>query len=142
MIQFGSKFKDVNIIRRDCAYGVIIGENDNYGIVEVPQGYYLVGGGIKESESHEDCLTREVKEEIGYEIEIIDFIGTAAEYMYSKKTNQYYNKIGRFYKIKILNKTSKVSEHDHRLTWSNRAELMEKELQDFLKWAIHRVLDN
>ena len=38
------------------------------------------GGGVEENESLQEAIRRELKEEIGAEIEIVDYIGTVSDY--------------------------------------------------------------
>lgn len=54
---FGKK-EDVNYIDREGAYIIPI-SNGKVGVVETEKGYFLLGGGLKDGESHSECIERE-----------------------------------------------------------------------------------
>lgn len=65
-------------------------DDDGFG----PRDYYETpGGGIKCGENHEQALKREIEEEVGYKIEIIQELGQINDYynlIYRKNINYYY----------------------------------------------------
>jgi len=60
------------VLNRDNLVALVYAKNRNY--------FTVPGGGIDENENHEMAAKREVKEEIGYDIEIIKEIGFTTEY--------------------------------------------------------------
>ncbi len=36
------------------------------GVIQTPKGYFFLGGGLENGESHLDCIERESIEEVGY----------------------------------------------------------------------------
>lgn len=65
-ITIGKKFEGKFYFRETC-FGIY--EKDNKILLVKKDGQYsLVGGGIEDGESQEDCLKREFLEETGYEI--------------------------------------------------------------------------
>lgn len=60
--------KDINkIVRR--AKVLIVNSKDEVLLAYSHKNYSLVGGHVEENESYDDCIIREVKEEIGIELE-------------------------------------------------------------------------
>ena len=47
--------------------------------------YFLPGGGIEGTETKDECLHRELLEELGWEIEIDQYIGNAMRYFCRKR---------------------------------------------------------
>jgi 8-oxo-dGTP diphosphatase len=135
MKQFGKR-EEAAYIDRPGAYGVILGANGKIGVVDTPVGFYLVGGGIDKDEDPEVALTRECLEEIGYEATVIQKIGVAAQYVYSKVEDKYFNKIGNFYLIRLGKIVGGAQEADHRLEWLEKNEAIKRMAHEFLSWAI------
>jgi 8-oxo-dGTP diphosphatase len=124
MRKFGEKKSGVEYYVRPGSYGVLI-ENNRAAVIksDIFDKYFLVGGGIKKSESEIEALRREALEEIGYEIEIGEKIGVATEYYYIEVHDQYVAKICNFYPISLLDKVSGDAENE--LLWIEKDELGE-----------------
>jgi len=97
---------------REVVRAILLDENDNVCLEYLkdddgfgPRDYYETpGGGAREGESHEQTLWRELQEEVGYESEVISFLG---------EVDDYYNLIGRknhnyYY---LVRRTKKVEQH-------------------------------
>ena len=56
----------------------------------------LPGGGMEGNETKEECLYRELLEELGWAIKIDQYIGNAARYFYAEKEDIYYLNDGFF----------------------------------------------
>ncbi len=67
---------------RKAARAVLVNESNQVALLHVTKdGYYkLPGGGVEENESIHDALAREVYEEAGTGIEILDELGMTIEY--------------------------------------------------------------
>lgn len=73
-------------------------DDDGFG----PRHYYETpGGGAKEGESHEQTLFREIKEEVGYESEVISFLGEVDDYynLIQRENHNYYYLVRRGKKV-------------------------------------------
>ena len=58
--------------------------------------YFLPGGGMEGTETKDECLHRELLEELGWIIEIEQYIGNAMRYFYAEKEDTYYLNDGFF----------------------------------------------
>lgn len=67
--------------------------------------YKLPGGGIDEGESPEEAFKREVLEETGCEVEIIEKLGTIEEH----KTHDNFKQISHVFVSKVINDTYKLN---------------------------------
>lgn len=67
---------------REAVRAVLLDDQGRIGLIEATLGgyYKLPGGGIDAGELREQALRRELIEEAGYEIEIIDKLGYTVEY--------------------------------------------------------------
>lgn len=86
---------------RQIVRAILLDENNNICLEYIldddgfgPRDYYETpGGGIKSGENHEQALKREIEEEVGYKIEIIQELGQINDYynlIYRKNINYYY----------------------------------------------------
>ncbi len=102
------------------------------------------GGGKGENETLEECLIREIKEELGYEISIIGFLD---------KVIDYYNLIHRenenyYYLAKVKGKSERhLEEHEKimfqdelHLTFDEAISLMQKNIGGVGKLVLNREL--
>lgn len=73
---FGKRNKNETYVDRIGAY--IIAEKDGcFAAVETPRGFFLIGGGIENNESHIDCIKRECLEETGRNVQIDGYLCSA-----------------------------------------------------------------
>ncbi|WP_226641295.1 NUDIX domain-containing protein [Mesobacillus subterraneus] len=71
MITFGEIKSGISYTWRPGVYGIILIEENLVALIETDDGKcFLPGGGMEESESHEECLIREGKEEMGKLLEL------------------------------------------------------------------------
>src|SRR5205085_2738055 len=71
------KYKD-----RRAAYAVIITGSDRMAAVKGREKYWLPGGGSLKEETAEETILREVREELGRTVRLIQEIGQAIQYFY------------------------------------------------------------
>lgn len=143
MITFGEIKPGISYTWRPGVYGIILKKEENLvALIETSaEKYFLPGGGIEESESHEECLIREGKEEMGKLLELGDWIGKAHQYFYSKKDSVYYQVQGNFYFAKIAGDTGEPIEADHNLRWFETGEAVCKLFHMHQRWALQKALD-
>lgn len=103
------------------ARGIVIREDGKIAIFNKSNKneYKLPGGGIEGDEGPEEAFKREVLEETGCEVEIIDSLGTTEEYKSLDNFKQIsYVFIGRVIKdTKQLNVTKKEKDEGAKLLW-------------------------
>lgn len=84
------------IVRIGC-YGIIKNNDDKYLMIVTNKnkGWEFPGGGCNFLESLQECVVREVKEETGYGVELIQEqpMHTIQHFVYSRKRNQFWKKI-------------------------------------------------
>ena len=70
IIKFGQKEEDKEDIKRPAVYCLMFNrEKEKIAIIETNNGkYFLPGGGIENTVTHEECMKREALEEMGMEI--------------------------------------------------------------------------
>lgn len=81
---FGLEDKDMsNAKKRTIVRGIVVDQAGNVAVFNkrVADEYKLPGGVVKDGESAEETFLKEIKREIGCEIEIIEDIGIVEEYM-------------------------------------------------------------
>lgn len=129
-VQIGEKKQDISYATRQCSYGIVLGENNTVGIIEVEEGYFLIGGGIEKGETKEEALKREVIEEAGYTIkEINPFLEVIASY---KDEERGYLEVTAYcFEIRLEEKIIEPIEKDHNLIWIDPKEYTNKMFRDY-----------
>lgn len=80
---------------------VLVHRNVNY------DHYALIGGRVEIGESSEDTIKREIKEELGKEIEILEYVATIENFF--EMRNKKYHEIYFIHKIEFKNEEDKKS---------------------------------
>lgn len=139
---FGTKKDNVPYVFRPGVYGLIYNQSKNkIAIIETGDGkYFLPGGGLENNETHEECIRREGKEEIGVELVIEKYIGIAQGYFYSSNDQKYYLSEGHFYLCSRTGKAGEPTEEDHFLRWMEPAIAKKCLLHEHQRWAVDRML--
>ena len=88
---FGVK-EDAEYFDREGAY-IIPVRGNKAGVVRTPKGYFLLGGGLENDESHIACIERECMEEAGYAVSVSRKICSAETYCFHET-------IGFFHPVK------------------------------------------
>lgn len=111
------------------ARGIVIREDGKIAIFNKSNKneYKLPGGGLEGEEKPEDAFKREVLEETGCEVEIIECLGTTEEYKSLNNFKQIsYVFVGKVLKdTKQLNVTQKEKDEGARLLWIEPSEALE-----------------
>ena len=137
---FGEKLEGVTYNPRPGAYAIIL-ENGKTAAVKTSTGYFLPGGGIEENENYEECLKRECLEEIGFKINILDFVGRAKKYFYSTTRFEYMVSDGYFYFAELIGEQQKPTEEDHELVWIRRNEAKDLFFLEHQAWAVEKAFE-
>ena len=95
---------------REIVRAILLDENDNVCLEYLldddgfgPRDYYETpGGGIKPGEDHIKALQREIEEEVGYECEVLSFLGEVNDYynLINRHNHNYYYLVRRGKKVK------------------------------------------
>lgn len=96
---FGERNNELAYSRRVGAYAVILNQNGEYLVVQSSDGdLFLIGGGIEQGEDSIDALRREAVEEIGFSLNVGEFIGKAEKHWVSPQYSALsQHNIGYFY---------------------------------------------
>ncbi len=112
------------------------------------RGWEFPKGGIEEGESEEECVRREIKEEVGLRILKLNQHDYSGKYSYRKKFNdrgEFAGQTFKLFSVEVEYGKIKIDENEHstfewigfeealkRLTWKNQKESL-KIVDDFLK---------
>ena len=135
---FGTK-ENAPYTDREGAYVILLREG-TVGLIQTPKGYFLPGGGMDAGESPEACIARECGEEMGYDVEIFERIGSAESYTTHPVIGRFHP-IQIYYTGRLTEPVGAPTEQDHRLVWvpqSDAPALMFSEMQ---AWAIRLAIE-
>ncbi len=130
---FGIK-ENAEYFDREGAY--LIAYRDNkIAVVLTPKGYFFLGGGLQNEESHLDCIKRECLEEIGYSVLIEGKLCSAETYT-KHPTIGNFHPIQTYYFGKLVIKEVPSIEKDHTLCWIEYEKLKGKMFSEMQNWAL------
>lgn len=133
---FGIKEK-AEYLDREGAY-LIPCRNNQVGVIQTPKGYFFLGGGLENRESHMDCMKRECLEEAG----CLPFVGEklcSAEAYLKHPTIGYFHPIQTYYLGTLFERESIPTETDHRLCWIEYERLKGKMFLEMQNWALEQL---
>lgn len=133
---FGTK-ENTEYLDREGAYFIPY-QNNQIGIIQTPKGYFFLGGGLENEESHLDCLKRECLEETGYSLCVEGRLCSAEAYI-EHPTIGYFHPIQTYYFGKLLDKESIPTEIDHILCWIEYDQLKGKMYLEMQNWALENL---
>ncbi|WP_235069908.1 NUDIX hydrolase [Turicibacter sp. TJ11] len=137
---FGEKLVNQTYVDREGVYAVILNDKNEVATVRLPHGYFLPGGGLEGVESKEACLRRECIEELGWNIEINQFVCKASNYYYSNYRHLYLHATGHFYLATKLEQITQPIERDHELVWLSLDECLSQLHLDHQAWAVKKAM--
>ncbi|WP_043933222.1 NUDIX hydrolase [Bacillus sp. EB01] len=138
---FGEKIEGEEYLERPAVYGLMFNSTKaKIGLVECGGKYFLPGGGLEGSETHEECLKRENLEDLGIQSEIGPFIGRAQRYFVSTLDETYYLSDGYFYLCEAGEKVQMPTEEDHNLVWMKPEEAINSLFHEHQSWAVSEAL--
>ncbi|MGB8353574.1 MAG: NUDIX domain-containing protein [Chthoniobacteraceae bacterium] len=133
---FGEKKPNVAYIARPGAYAVIFDNDRRVAAMRGSSGYFLPGGGLEKGETLVAALHRELFEECVATVKILNRIGEARDFIYSKTENAYFEKLGTFYLAQF---TTIPASPD--LEWLDPRETKNLFRQKGHAWAVTRALN-
>jgi 8-oxo-dGTP diphosphatase len=139
---FGKKEPGIIYKWRPGVYGIIFNDAKNkIALIRTDDGkYFLPGGGLENGESHEECLVREGREEIGKSLSVGEWIGKAQRYFFSTNDQQHYLGEGDFYFAHISGEADGPTEIDHHLEWNEFDSAVDHLFHEHQRWAVQLAL--
>lgn len=137
---FGKKETNKTYKERKGAYVVIhCHEGQEVILVQAPNGaYFLPGGEIEQNETHPETIAREMLEEVGFEVQVGEYLGEAIEYFYSSHRDTYYEHPGYFYVVDQFEKVAEPTEKTNQLLWTSPEEAMLLLKRGSHRWAVQK----
>jgi len=120
---------------------ILIGQDSSSKKKPYPGYWNLPGGKLEEGESTEDCIKREIKEELGVKVTSLKFIGT---YHHSGKgikatCNNHVPGLGLCYKA-VVKKGRIVSTEQENVHFASPRELKKLKMTPWTKFFIKKYL--
>lgn len=140
--QFGKKIEGVTYQFRMGIHLIVFNSaQDKILLVSPPNGSYLLPGGEREDdETHIETLKRESMEELGFDIEVGEYLGKADEYYYSTHRKQYYHNPAHFYVSSSWTKVSEPLEDFNTLKWATIPEALRLLKRGSHRWAVEQLI--
>ena len=136
---FGER-ENVKYVDRVGAY-IIFDRDGKIGVVRTPKGYFLLGGGIENGESHKECIIRECVEEAGLSVEVGDLLCTAESYGLHSEIG-YFHPYQYYYSGSALEMINESSESDHVFEWVDYKLLRGNMFSKMQNWALENYLEH
>jgi 8-oxo-dGTP diphosphatase len=139
MVEFGERINGVSYKTRPGAYAIVINANGKVAVVKTSTGFFLPGGGIEQDETAEMALVREVREECGWEVVVLEKVAEAVQYVHAPGEG-FFAKQCFFYRCSIHERTASPVEHDHQTLWLDVAEARKRLTHESQSWAIAQAI--
>ncbi len=133
---FDRKKPGINYGKRTGIYIIAFDDNGRIPVAKTTRGYFLLGGGLEQGETHIDCVRRECLEEAGVNVRIGDLICRSERYHYAVRFKRHMHNTSYFYFGEILGKVAEPTETNHELVWLNAGECYEKLFLAHQRWAV------
>ena len=133
---FGTK-KPVIYHDRHGAYVLPVREG-LFGVVRIPKGLFLIGGGIEPGESEEECISRECAEETGWSVRIDSFLCSAETFTVHSEMGPFHP-MQSYYLGTLLAPDRKRVETDHTLLWMRPEDLFGRMFSEMQNWAVEEA---
>ena len=136
---FGEKRENVEYLSRPGVYIIFLNSKNEIGVVQTPKGLFLPSGGKNKNESDEECLERELIEELGWKIQIGNKFGHNIQYYNS--TKKFLKMECNFYLGESFVKVTEPKEKGHILKWFPSEYLIENLHPENQKWAVKKAIE-
>src|SRR5215471_13622651 len=97
---------------RRAAYAVILANPCSVLAIKVRNKYWLPGGGSRDGETAEDTVVREVREELGRHVRLIEEIGKAIQYFHASEENCSYKMEATFFRAELVDGPTESAEYE------------------------------
>lgn len=137
--QFG--IKNGSYRSRPGAYAIVTNHKGKLLVISVRGRYHLPGGGLDKNEDPIAAVIREVEEETGYKIAVVEKVGEANQFLQTSDIG-HINKLGKYFRCRILIgfPRSAQKEKDHYVRWIDQRKFLSSSAHEFHKWAVEKGL--
>ena len=136
MFTFGARDAAAQYVLRPGGYVILPGPGERLAVVVTPHGVYLPGGGQEAGESAEEAAVREVEEECGLKVAVVQKLGVADELVYDSSEGRHYQKRCEFFLGRVIGEASVAWASEHRLVWLSRQEARARLSHGSQRWAL------
>ena len=136
---FGVRQEGVAYRERSAAYAVLLGGRDTVAVVRGPAGRcWLPGGGCLPGESAEETVAREVREELGREIRLVQPAGQAIQFFYAANEGRHYRMRAWFFRAGLADGLAIPAGHE--LAWLPLPQAKMDFFHECHGWAVDRAV--
>ena len=143
-VTFGNRPAGVDTTLRLASYAVILDGEGRVAAVSVnvrgQSMLWLPGGGRNGNETPEQTIEREVREELGCGVQVLQWIGDATQFFFAADEDRWYEIHARFYLAELTNQAD--SSGEYILQWIDSQTQQHRFFHACHTWACQRAFDN
>jgi 8-oxo-dGTP diphosphatase len=133
---FGAAFPG-GAVQRPSAYALIADRQARLAVILTSTGHYLPGGGIEPGESADQAVLREVVEECGFAVALLDWRRYAMEHVFGPTERTAFAKRCAYVAAeRVDDLPAGPVEPDHALLWLPPADAAERLRLPSQRWAV------
>jgi len=123
--------------KRRAAYAVILTDPCSVIAIKVRDKYWLPGGGSRDGEAADATVLREVREELGRDVRLIEEIGKAIQYFHASEENCSYEMEATFFRAELVAGRKEPAEHE--FSYLRLSSVTTAFFHQCHEWAIEQV---
>jgi 8-oxo-dGTP diphosphatase len=135
---YGSRDPAATYIARPGAYAIMQDDRGRVGIILTSTGAFLPGGGQDPGETLEETLHREMREECGLEVRVIERLGNVVQLVHSLREKAHFEKLCTFFRVEAVGTTGNAIEPDHELVWLEPAAAIDQLCHEGYRHAVEQ----
>jgi 8-oxo-dGTP diphosphatase len=135
---FGERRPGQAYVTRPGAYAIIVDRAGRTLLVRVDGRYFLPGGGAEPGETAEATVRREILEECGLNVDVLERLGVVDQYLYAADEDTHFHKRCTVFVTTLASTDPRPVEAGCEIVWLAPDEAERRLAHESQVWAVRR----